>query len=256
MPEMNRELPASVSSQHSREHSSVRTNLALVVATVFLGLTVDGYTGLAGQLAVGVCAWAVFFRLISTAPNEWRLPLYLCLIWSTAGEIFLSLVWGLYTYRLENVPFFIPPGHVLLFYFGLVLAPKVPRSFVLLVPAAAAGYAVFATMRGYDTISVALIALFILCWLQPAGRRLYSVMLIAALAMELYGTWIGNWAWHPDVPYLDLSSANPPLAAGAFYCALDVLVGLSVRALQRLEGRIKRRSRVICREELASVPDV
>jgi cellobiose-specific phosphotransferase system component IIC len=210
-----------------------RANLALVVITITGGLLVDHYAGLAGQLAVGVWAWAAFFRILDTAPAEWRLPLYLCLIWSTAGEIFLSLVWGLYTYRLENVPFFIPPGHVLLFYFGLVVAAKVPRSFVMLVPIAAAAYAVFAIVRGYDTLSVPMIMLFLLCWLQPAGRRLYSVMLIAALAMELYGTWVGNWSWRPDVPYLGLHSPNPPLAAGAFYCALDVLVGLTGRGLLR-----------------------
>ncbi len=216
-------------------------NIALVVVTITGGLLVDHYAGLAGQLAVGVWAWAAFFRIIHTAPTEWRLPLYLCLIWSTAGEIFLSLVWGLYTYRLENVPFFIPPGHVLLFYFGLVMAAKVPRSFVLLVPVAAAAYAVFAVVRGYDTLSVPMIVLFILCWLQSDGRRLYSVMLIAALAMELYGTWVGNWAWRPDVPYLGLHSANPPLAAGAFYCALDVLVGLTGRGLLRVRHTVSSR---------------
>ena len=237
--------------RQSRSHGSLdshgasvkqeRENLALVVVTITGGLLIDHYAGLAGQLAVGVWVWAAFFRIISTAPAEWRLPLYLCLIWSTAGEIFLSLVWGLYTYRLENVPFFIPPGHVLLFYFGMVMAAKVPRSFVLLVPIAAAAYAAFAIVRGYDTLSVPMIVLFILCWLQPDGRRLYSVMLIAALAMELYGTWIGNWAWRPDVPYLALHSANPPLAAGAFYCALDVLVGLTGRGLLRFRGTASSR---------------
>lgn len=178
----------------------------------------------------------MFFRLIGTAPVDWRLPLYLCLVWSTAGEIFLSLVWGLYTYRLENVPFFIPPGHVLLFYLGMVLAPKVPRAFVLVVPVLAAGYAAYASYSGIDTLSIPLIALFILCWMHAPGRRLYSVMLMAALALELYGTWIGNWSWHSDVPYVGLHSLNPPLAAGAFYCALDVLVGMTARAIRRMPG--------------------
>ena len=34
-----------------------------------------------------------------------------CIAIATAGELFLSLVWGLYTYRLENVPMFVPPGN-------------------------------------------------------------------------------------------------------------------------------------------------
>jgi hypothetical protein len=209
----------------------------LIAATFAIGLAVDQHGGLAGQLAVAVAAWVMFFHVVRRAPPDWRLPLFLCLAWSTAGEIFLSLVWGLYTYRLENLPFFIPPGHVLLFYLGLVLAPRVPRQFVLLVPVCAAGYALHASTSGSDTLSIPLIALFILCWMHAPGRRLYSVMLVAALALELYGTWMGNWAWHAEVPYLGLYSGNPPLAAGAFYCALDVLVGMSARALRRLPGR-------------------
>jgi len=210
------------------------TNLSLILVTFLFGLIIDQHGGLAGQLALSAWAWGLFFWLLKTSPGEWRLPFYACLVWATAGEIFLSLVWGLYTYRLENVPLFIPPGHVLLFYVGLVLAPRVPRVFVVLVPAAAVSYAALAWVNGFDTVSIPLIVLFIVCMLQPEGRRLYAVMFIAALMAEVYGTWIGNWVWHPDVPYLGLNSANPPLAAGAFYCALDVLVGLTVRGLLRL----------------------
>lgn len=214
------------------------SNLLLVSATFVLGLVVDQYGGHAGQLAVGAWTWGVFFRVLKSGPREWRLPFWACLVWATAGEIFLSLVWGLYTYRLGNIPFFIPPGHVLLFYLGMVLAPRVPRAFVALVPAAAAAYAVFAWSNGFDTISVLLTLLFVVCMLQAEGRRLYAVMFVAALLVEMYGTWMGNWVWHGEVPYFGFSSANPPLAAGAFYCALDVLVGLTVRAIRRRHGLV------------------
>jgi hypothetical protein len=42
--------------------------------------------------------------------------------------------------------------------------------------------------------------------------------------MELYGTWMGNWIWSAQVPWLGLRADNPPIAAGAFYCVLDLLV--------------------------------
>lgn len=219
-----------------KSHSSPITesaNLLLILATFVVGLLVDQRFGLAGQLAVSVWTWGVFFRLLHTAPAGWRLPFWVCLAWATAGEIFLSLVWGLYTYRLENIPLFIPPGHVLLFYFGLVLAPRVPQAFVAIVPALAIGYAAFAWFNGFDTVSVLLTGLFIVCMLQAEGRRLYAVMFVAALLVEIYGTWIGNWVWHAEVPYFGFVSANPPLAAGAFYCALDVLVGLTARSIRR-----------------------
>ena len=53
-------------------------------------------------------------------------------------------------------------------------------------------------------------------------------MFVLALAMEIYGTWLGNWAWDIDVPWLGLTTINPPLAAGAFYCMLDLLVVATV----------------------------
>ncbi|MGD2141022.1 MAG: hypothetical protein PVH25_11530 [Burkholderiales bacterium] len=207
---------------------------ALIIATFVIGLIVDRYSGglyggLAGQLAVSVWCWLLMFRLISESPAGWRRAFFACLAWASAGEIFLSLVWGLYTYRLGNIPFFIPPGHVFLLWLGVTFAPRLPRLFVPAVPAGAIAYAAVAAWRGFDTISIALVALFVLCWMQREGRRLYSLMLVMSLAVELYGTWLGNWVWHGEVPYFPLNSANPPLAAGSFYCMLDVLVGLTVR---------------------------
>jgi hypothetical protein len=53
-------------------------------------------------------------------------------------------------------------------------------------------------------------------------------MFVLALAMEIYGTLLGNWTWSADVPWLGLTALNPPLAAGAFYCVLDLLIVATV----------------------------
>jgi hypothetical protein len=63
-------------------------------------------------------------------------------------------------------------------------------------------------------------------------------MFLLALAMEFYGTALGNWAWRDQVPGLPLDAANPPLAAGAVYCLLDWLVGLSVRPVTASADRL------------------
>ncbi len=204
--------------------------VALIVATFTIGLIVDQYGGLAGQLGVGAWSWLLALRLVHLAGPRWRRAFFACLVWATAGEIFLSLVWGLYTYRLGNIPFFIPPGHVFLFWLGVVFAPRVPDLFVRGVAVLAVVYAGYACYTGFDTISILLAGLFVLCWMQHEGRRLYSLMLLMSLVVELYGTWVGNWVWHANVPYFGLTSNNPPLAAGAFYCMLDVLIGLSTRS--------------------------
>jgi len=59
-----------------------------------------------------------------------------------------------------------------------------------------------------------------------ACAKLYATMFVMSAAMELYGTWIGNWTWSPEVPWLGLRTSNPPIDAGAFYCVLDLLINL------------------------------
>lgn len=210
-----------------------RLMLATMMLTVIIGLPVDRFGGIPGQLAVSVWTWALFLVLLGRINPQLRLPLMLCLVISTLGEFCLSLLWGLYVYWLHNVPFFVPPGHVLLFALGLTFAPRLPQWTVILVGSFAAGYGATAFLTSSDTISAALSILFLVFMVLGSNRRLYATMFIVSLLMELYGTWIGNWAWVPEVPGLPLTSANPPLCVGGLYCGLDLLVVNADRILRR-----------------------
>jgi hypothetical protein len=207
--------------------------LTTLVLTVIIGLPVDRFGGIPGQLAVSVWTWTLFLVLLARINQRLRLPLMLCLVISTFGECGLSLLWGLYGYWLHNVPLFVPPGHVLLFALGLTFAPRLPQWAVVLVASFAAGYGVTAFLTSTDTISVALATLFLIFMALGSNRRLYATMFIISLLMELYGTWIGNWTWVPEVPGLPLTSANPPLCVGGLYCALDLCVVNLDRILRR-----------------------
>jgi len=208
--------------------------LATLALTVILGLPLDKAGGIPGQVVVSVWTWALFLVLLARINQQLRIPLMLCLVISTLGECGLSLVWGLYVYRLQNVPFFVPPGHVLLFALGLTFAPHLPRWSLVVVAAFAAGYGATAFVTSTDTFSSALAVLLLVFMAFGRHRRLYAMMFVISLLMELYGTWIGNWAWAPAVPGLPLTSANPPLCVGALYCALDLLVVNADRAMRKM----------------------
>jgi hypothetical protein len=230
----------------SRVWRSPNGKLVVVIAALLMTAVADVYGGLMGQMVASVVVWILALGLMRATASDWRLALWACMIWATFGEIVLSLVWGLYSYRLGNIPFFVPPGHVLLFYLGLVLAPRVPRLLVIGVGLCAFGYAVFAWATGTDTLSIALILLFSLCMIRQKDRQLYALMFVIALLVELYGTWIGSWVWHGDVPWISLTAANPPIAAGVFYCVLDALVGLTVQRLtKKLPARRKAGAKTI-----------
>ena len=200
-----------------------------IVATITAGLLLDQHWSRYGQMAVSAIAWIVMIALWRRSDPVQRPALAACLVFATAGEVFLSLVWGLYEYRLGNIPLFVPPGHVLLFFLGTQLAQRIPRGGEWWIAAAALPLVALFAWNGRDTLGPLLYLLFIAClWLSPA-RRLYATMFVLALAMELYGTWLGNWVWAPQVPWLGLTADNPPLAAGAFYCVLDLLVVSATR---------------------------
>jgi hypothetical protein len=196
----------------------------LIMATIAGGLLLDQHWARHGQLVVSLLAWIVLAALWARCSPRERPALVACLVFATAGEVFLSLVWGLYEYRLGNIPLFVPPGHVLLFFLGLRIAERIPPNGEWWIALLAAPLVAAFAWNGRDTLGPLLYALFVACMLASPSRRLYATMFVLSLAMELYGTWIGNWAWAPQVPWLGLTADNPPLAAGAFYCVLDLLV--------------------------------
>lgn len=211
----------------------------LIVATLACGLALDIGTSIVGQFALSGAVWVVLLWLLYRVERDLRIGLMACLVIATAGELFLSLVWGLYTYRLANVPLFVPPGHVLLLLLGLSMAYYLPEKAALAIIGGAGVYTLAAAAMGADTLALPLFLILAVASLaMPAQRRLYASTFVLSLGLELYGTWLGNWSWAREVPGMALVTTNPPGIAGAFYCALDCLVAVAVLALApRLAAR-------------------
>jgi hypothetical protein len=216
---------------------SEATRAIVIVSVIAGGLALDHHVGSWGQTLTNAGVWALFLWWLRRGDARQQLCLTACVVYATIGEIFLSLVWGLYDYRLANVPLFVPPGHALLFTLGFLLAARAKDWIVWAVPLAALPFVLFLLVTGAGTLDALLFALFLACILFGRARRLYSVMFVLALAMEIYGTWLGNWTWTADVPWLGLTSINPPLAAGAFYCVLDMLVVATVARFHAFPAR-------------------
>lgn len=211
----------------------VRTagTVALCAAALAAAFVLDWLAPFWGQLAAGLLTWTVALLFIGRADAAQRPMFFWCMAWATAGELFASLAWGLYTYRLGNIPHFVPPGHVLLFFMGWSLAPLIRPAAAHALTAAYAVLTLLAVVVLRDEFSVLLFAVYgILYWRAPGLRALLAAMFGLTLAMELFGTSLGVWAWAERTPWLALTTINPPLAVGAFYCTLDALVAVSIRS--------------------------
>ena len=199
-------------------------NLLVAIAILALGLWADIHVDLPGQLAIGAVVWALFLALIAPLPAPERRVYLACVAIATAGELFLSLVWGLYTYRLGNVPMFVPPGHALMLMLGFSLTQRMPETVARAILGGAGVYTIAAAAYGLDTLAVPLYLMLAVSVLSlPAHARLFASSFVLTLTLELYGTALGNWAWDREVPWVGLVTTNPPAIAGAFYCTLHAL---------------------------------
>lgn len=228
------------------ETSAIRRAL-LICAVITIGLAMDQHVPFWGQTLVSVAVWALLLYWIHVAPREQRLTLITCVAYATAGECFLSLVWGLYDYRLGNIPAFVPPGHALLFMLGAMITAYVRDWITWFVPLAAAPFVIFLAVIGVDTFGLVMFAMLLACMIFSRARKLYAVMFVLALAMEIYGTALGNWSWRLDVPWLGMSTINPPLTAGVFYCVLDMLVVTTVARVMKAK-RLALRSATLAEQ--------
>jgi hypothetical protein len=213
--------------------------LILSAAFVAAVLLLDA-SGAATQILLGI-ATAGFVWLICRRLNVPAGQILCCVFVATTGEVLLSVVWGLYSYPHVLIPLYVPPGHALFYSLAVVAArqsllQRHETAIVRTVLAAMVAMAVASLYFYGDTwgllwsvIAIALIA-----------TSRHPLMLCACVTftvmLEWAGTWNGNWRWVAEVPFVGLTSANPPSGVGLLYVVLD----LSVAGIMRLVSGAQR----------------
>lgn len=232
-----------------------RMHVFLLAYTVVL-LWADGWVhDLRAQLALGAITFAVLLVCVRAAPRERRLELWLCVPVATLFEIFGSLIWGGYTYRFHNIPAYVPPGHALVYLFGITAAAlplvraherRVGHAVLAICTAwTVAGLTVLPLLTHRVDASGALIwPLFAWCILRSGRSSLFAGIWLATATLEIAGTWAGDWTWHPVAPWSHLPSGNPPSAIAAGYAVIDgavlMLAPLVLAGAWRVRGLLRR----------------
>jgi len=155
-----------------------------------------------------------------------------------------------YTYRLENLPTFVPPGHGLVYLAGMSLAVLAARRPAVLLAAAIAGATVWAvlglTVLPATDVSGAIGCTFLVVVLLVTRRPVYAGVFLVVAALEIYGTAVGTWTWQSVVPGLGIPQGNPPSGAASGYVVFDVLaltlIAQLAAAAAVLQSRRGRRS--------------
>ena len=201
------------------------------ILTISIGLWVDQNGTdwpLKGEYIVNIVVWSIFAAIFAQGDRVERIEMLTVLAFATPMELFFTEVWHLYEYREGLMPLFVPAGHWFLFDLGRRFSKHLPEhwawpSIVPFVP-----LSIYFAYQGIDTSGLLLlVALFGFMQWGPE-RRLYATMAWLALAMELWGTHLGNWAWYAEVPWTPLTAWNPPLLCGVVYALGDLLVNITV----------------------------
>jgi hypothetical protein len=223
---------------------TVRGTLAYVGAfTAFwlVALRLDAGTDHARQALLGITAWAFFAVALRFQPAEVRRQVIVLVGVATVLEIVGSIVWHAYTYRLDNLPLYVPAGHGL-FYLAAMRTAALPllvrhaRIIVVAVTAAATACMLVGLARPPlpDLLGFVVWAVFLRFIVRGRYPLLYAVSFVMTAALEWYGTGLGIWTWSPVLPVLWLPAGNPPACIGAGYAAMDALT-------RRIVGRMQRR---------------
>ena len=187
------------------------------------------------QYLLGGLTFLVLYLAALKAPREQRAQVWTCVAVATCFEIFGSLVWGIYRYRMHNLPLFVPPGHGLVYLFGLLAAstPVVRRhgrrvAYAVLAAAAAwavAGLTVLPLATGrFDLQGALCLPVFSYFLLRSPRWPLFAAIFVIVSELEIFGTSFGNWYWMPVAPWTHIPSGNPPSVIAGGYCVIDASV--------------------------------
>jgi hypothetical protein len=163
---------------------------------------------------------------------------------ATCAEVVGSIVWGVYTYRLENLPSFVPPCHGLVYLAGASLAVWAAPRHKLLVWAAlvgvlawgVAGVTVLPRADVGGAIGAALLAVYLLRGRAP---EVYAGVFLVVAWLELYGTAIGTWEWAVTIPGTGVPQGNPPSGVASGYVWFDIVALALAPLLIRSAARIR-----------------
>lgn len=210
---------------------------------VAISLVMDAEGSMTQQNFMGFIAWTFLAGLLLGESKEVRMQVLIAVAFATLGEHFASIYMGGYTYRFENVPAYVPPGHGMVYLTAVALArsglfQKHARriaAFVVLACGLWSAWGVSGYPEQGDQVGAILYCVFLIYLFKGRSPMVYLAAFFITTWLELIGTAAGTWRWASLEPIFSLSQGNPPSGVAAWYCLVDaVAIGGAPPALRIL----------------------
>ena len=199
--------------------------LVWITAVVLL----DTGATLGQQHLLGALTWLVLLGALRGETPTVRVQVGVVVVFATAVEYVFSHWLGVYTYRLETVPMFVPPGHGLVYLAALsfgrtAFAARYARPLLAVVLVAGGAWALWGLVL--SPTPDALGAFWYLCLVAFAWKGRSPLLYVGAFGvvsyLEIVGTSLGTWTWGAVDPVLGLVTiGNPPSGIAGGYAWFD-----------------------------------
>jgi hypothetical protein len=218
------------------------TIVVLLLVWIATALAFDREATLWQQHGLGAVTVVFLACLLRGETPEVRRQVLVASVFATMGELMAAPLLGFYTYRLDNVPAFVPPGHGLVYLAAIAaaradLARLWSRSICTVALAIGGTWALWGAWvsPSNDLFGLLLFAIFAVFILRGRSPLVYACAFFITAFLELYGTAIGAWTWSATEPTGTLGMGNPPSGIAAAYCVVD---WVALRITRSIAGRV------------------
>jgi hypothetical protein len=201
---------------------------------ISLVLVLDSDGSLWLQRLLGLATWAVLAAMLRQEVALVRVQTGVVVVLATAVEYTFSPLLEVYTYRFDNVPAYVPPGHGVVYVAALALGRSVwLRAHLRLVTAivlvSGGAWALYGVTLAERSDALGMFWFLCLAGFLAWGpsRPLYVGAFVVVSYLEVVGTAVGTWEWQPVDPTGLVSIGNPPSGAAGGYGWFDLFALLA-----------------------------
>jgi hypothetical protein len=203
--------------------------VATVIGWITLVLLLDSDGGLGLQRILGVSTWLVLVGVLWRETRLVRVQTVVVVVFATMVEYTFSPLLEVYTYRFDNVPMYVPPGHGLVYLAALAIGRTAfVRAHLRACTIAAlvgvglyAAYGVFLADRT-DALGAFWFVCLVGFLLFGPSQGLYVGAAVVVTYLEIVGTHLGTWTWQAEDPTGIVPIGNPPSGAAGGYGWFDL----------------------------------
>jgi len=216
-----------------------------VAVWVLVVLGLDTAASLAQQRLLGVVTWLVLLLALRGEARATRVQVAVVVAYATLVEYVFADALGVYVYRLENVPAFVPPGHGLVYLAAFAIgrsawAHRHARGLLGTVLVLCGAWALWGVTLSPQPDALGAFwfgCLLLFAW-KGRSPLLYAGAFFVVSYLEVVGTSLGTWQWQTTDPTGLVSIGNPPSGIAGGYAWFDAAaLYLTPRALRWWDRR-------------------